>query len=60
MQFEFCCIYTAFEGPIESMAVDQVHNLIAVVGLGRVAVLHFELTATHGAFVMIAARLLLD
>ena len=37
------CVHTLFEGPVEDLAVDDGHTLIAATGLGRIVVLSISL-----------------
>lgn len=41
-------MYTVFEGAIESMALDETQNYLAIVGLGRVIVLRVMFEITQG------------
>lgn len=41
-------MYTALEGAIEAIALDDTHTFLAVVGLGRVVVLRIIFAAAQG------------
>lgn len=47
-QFDFDFIYTAIEGPIESIALDEARSLLAIAGLGRVVVLRLCYSTHRG------------
>lgn len=47
-QFDFATMYTVLEGSIESIALSQTQNLLAITGRENVYVLHIDLSGDNG------------